>query len=81
LGASPNHAWTADVGNKDRLNWLKHLLPQELPNTRIMTFSYQSRWLWDAPKKRTTLCADDLLKAVHNKRQVQYLGLEELRDF
>jgi hypothetical protein len=62
------------------MNWLKDLLPQEIPNTRIMTFSFQSRWLWDAPKKRSMHCAADLLEAVHNKRQVQYLILEETRD-
>ena len=58
------------VGNKERLNWLKDLLPQELPNTRIMTLSFQSKWLSDAPKKRPINCADALLEVIDNIRQV-----------
>ncbi|OBT52075.1 hypothetical protein VE04_08013 [Pseudogymnoascus sp. 24MN13] len=69
FGANPNYAWTADVGSKVRFRWLERLLPKEVPNSRIMTFSFQSNWLLDAPKTRTTLCATALLDALHNKRQ------------
>ncbi|KFY23005.1 hypothetical protein V491_02668 [Pseudogymnoascus sp. VKM F-3775] len=69
FGANLNYAWTADVGNKIRFRWLERLLPEEVPNSRIMTFSFQSNWLLDAPKTQTTLCATALLNALHNKRQ------------
>ncbi|OBT84478.1 hypothetical protein VE02_06420 [Pseudogymnoascus sp. 03VT05] len=69
FGANPNYAWIADVGSKVRFRWLELLLPKEVPNSRIMTFSFQSNWLLDAPKTRTTLCATVLLDALHNKRQ------------
>lgn len=59
------------MGSKVRFRWLERLLPKEVPNTRIMTFSFQSNWLLDAPKTRTALCATALLDALHNKRQVQ----------
>ncbi|OBT38924.1 hypothetical protein VE00_10715 [Pseudogymnoascus sp. WSF 3629] len=69
FGANPNYAWTADVGSKVRFSWLEHLLPKEVPNSRIMTFSFQSNWLLHAPKTRTTLCATALVEALRNKRQ------------
>ncbi|KFY43045.1 hypothetical protein V494_02119 [Pseudogymnoascus sp. VKM F-4513 (FW-928)] len=69
FGANPNYAWTANVGSKVRFSWLERLLPKEVPNTRIMTFSFQSNWLLDAPKTRTTLCAAALVDALRNKRR------------
>ncbi|OBT66018.1 hypothetical protein VE03_03233 [Pseudogymnoascus sp. 23342-1-I1] len=69
FGANPDYAWSADVGSKVRFRWLERLLPEELPNTRIMTFSFQSNWLLNAPKTRTAHCAAALLDALDNKRR------------
>lgn len=59
-------------GNKEvHVNWLadKNLLPAKLPDSRIMTFSYESKWLSGAPKQRRSLCANQLLTALDNKRR------------
>ncbi len=59
-------------GNKEvHVNWLanENLLPAKLPNSRIMTFNYESKWLLEAPKQRRSLCAIQLLTALDNKRK------------
>jgi len=72
LGADPRFAWIRKAESKERksVNWLSDLLPQRIPNTRIMTFNYPSRWHRDAPRQRLALCASDLLDAVHNQRRL-----------
>lgn len=59
-------------GNKEvHVNWLadENLLPAKLPDSRIMTFNYESKWLLEAPKQRRSLCAIQLLTALDNKRK------------
>lgn len=73
LGASPDWAWIrkVDDGNEKVLvNWLadEHMLPAKLPNSRIMTFNYESKWFLEAPKQRRSLCAIQLLTALGNQR-------------
>lgn len=60
-----------DSGEEKNVNWLadNDLLPKEIPNARIMTFNYESKWHADAPKQRRSLCAEQLLTALHNKRK------------
>ena len=57
--------------NVKMVNWLKDedLLPGRVPQARIMTFNYESKWHRDAPKQRRSLCADQLLSALDNKRK------------
>ena len=74
LGASPDWAWIRKVKDGDReinVNWLadENMLPVKLPGSRIMTFNYESKWLLGAPKQRRSLCAEQLLTALDNKRQ------------
>ena len=59
-------------GNKEvHVNWLADdtLLPAKLSDSRIMTFSYESKWHSGAPKQRRYLCATQLLTALDNKRR------------
>ena len=59
-------------GHEERhVNWLAdaNMLPAKLPNSRIMTFNYESKWLLNAPKQRRSLCAEQLLTALDNKRK------------
>ncbi|KAL9134421.1 MAG: hypothetical protein Q9175_004391 [Cornicularia normoerica] len=74
LGASPDWAWIRKVKDGDKevhVNWLKddNMLPTKLPDSRIMTFNYESKWLLGAPKQRRSLCAIQLLTALDNKRK------------
>lgn len=76
LGANPDWAWTRKIAGKPDgkeiyVNWLKddHLLPSKIPNARIMTFNYESRWHKDAPRQRRALCATQLLTALDNQRK------------
>jgi hypothetical protein len=59
-----------DTGEEQKVNWLadSDLLPKMIPNARIMTFNYKSKWHTDAPKQRRSLCAEELLIALQNKR-------------
>ena len=74
LGSSPEWAWIRKVKDGDRdkhVNWLEDpdMLPSKLPNSRIMTFNYESKWLLAAPKQRCYLCAIQLLTALDNQRK------------
>lgn len=76
LGANPDWAWTRKragrtSGDEIHVNWLKDedMLPSKMPNARIMTFNYESKWHKDAPRQRRSLCADQLLTALDNKRK------------
>ena len=74
LGATPDWAWIRKVKNDDQeelVNWLadEKMLPAKLPNSRIMTFNYESKWLLAAPKQRRYSCAIQLLTAIDNQRE------------
>ena len=53
------------------VNWLADdkMLPAKLPNSRIITFNYESKWFLEAPKQRRYSCAIQLLTAIDNKRE------------
>jgi hypothetical protein len=59
------------TSEEKRVNWLadEDLLPAKIPYACIMTFNYESRWHADAPKQRRSLCAEQLLTALDNKRK------------
>ncbi len=78
VGASPDWAWVRRVqhGSEEiHVNWLvdERMLPAKLPDSRIMTFNYESKWLLGAPKQRRSLCAIQLLTALDNKRKEVYI--------
>lgn len=59
-------------GDKEvHVNWLadENMLPAKVPDSRIMTFNYESKWLLGAPKQRRSSCAIQLLTALDNKRK------------
>ena len=60
-----------DGDSEIHVNWLadEEMLPAKLPDSRIMTFNYESKWLLGAPKQRRSLCAEQLLTALDNKRK------------
>lgn len=59
------------TGQEKTVNWLadNDLLPKIVPNARIMTFNYESKWHADAPNQRRSLCAEQLLAALDNQRR------------
>lgn len=84
LGANPNKTWTyrqdiatksgkADVQSEEAIvgetMWLKDLLPQDIPNSRIMTFNSDSAWLRDAPRESMRPLASRLLANLDDARQ------------
>jgi hypothetical protein len=44
--------------------WLRDLLPKDLPQARILTFEYDSKWLEDPANVTLRDCADQLLQSV-----------------
>jgi hypothetical protein len=54
---------------KGRVMWLYHLLPKDLPNTRIMTYGYNSNLVKDASMGRIRDFAKGLLNAVDSYRE------------
>ena len=68
LGAMPDLSWTE---SKSKVNWLRDLLPEDLPRTRIMQFGYNSIYFGKDPV-RTSLVniANKLLQALRSKRRV-----------
>lgn len=84
LGSNPDRAWVRKVKSPEgakpedgekKVNWLKDLLPAQVPHGRIMAFNYESKWHRDAPKQRRSLCADQLLSAIDNVRK-EVRGIE-----
>jgi hypothetical protein len=76
LGANPAWAWIRktedeETGEERKINWLKdeNMLPLDIPNARIMTFNYESKWIADAPKQGRFSCAEQLLTALDNQRR------------
>lgn len=63
-------SWTWKEGDK-HVNWLQDadMLPAKVPASRIMVYSYESRWHQDAPKIRLQTCGEELARSVHMFRQ------------
>ena len=79
LGYDPKKSWvwkahsneekrTVKAGlQNEKVNWLKDLLPKDLPKARVLAFNYESRW-WDkdASSQRTDTCSRLMLRALHD---------------
>ncbi|KAI0973717.1 hypothetical protein F4678DRAFT_425617 [Xylaria arbuscula] len=68
IGANPEHTW---VDRKTQVNWLKDptMLPDALPNARIMTYNYESYWFGEnAVKQSLRGVAEKLLRAITEAR-------------
>ncbi|KAF6806712.1 pfs domain-containing protein [Colletotrichum plurivorum] len=81
LGSNVNWSWTWKDGEK-HINWLRDpdMLPARVRKSRIMTYSYQSKWHKDAPKTRLQLCGEELIHSIHSfgsgtsKRPIVFVG-------
>lgn len=76
IAADPDWTWVAKLpGNPSiQVNWLKDLdmLPQAVPNTRIMRFAYESKWLGgNVVKQRLWLIREQLLSQLAERRKVR----------
>ncbi|KAI0423575.1 hypothetical protein F5Y09DRAFT_327017 [Xylaria sp. FL1042] len=68
IGANPDHTW---VDRKTQVNWLKDptMLPDALPNARIMAYNYESSWFGEnAVKQSLRGVAEKLLRAIIKAR-------------
>ena len=91
LGASPYHTWVKKVprsdGSDEEVMWLRDLLPKFVPNARIATFSYRSKWYTDKKGARKTSIrelGEQLLTVLHSDRhstKVRILKLSFLCPF
>lgn len=50
------------------IDWLRELLPEVVPNCRILSFGYDSRYMRNAPKRDISNCAQELLQALSSDR-------------
>ncbi|KAH8797866.1 hypothetical protein F5884DRAFT_647464, partial [Xylogone sp. PMI_703] len=79
LGAHPDDTWTQNIndssGKPQYVNWLcePSMLPEAVPNARIMRYGYKSQWFGDERvEPGTTLISDvakDLLKELEIERK------------
>ncbi|KAI0101549.1 hypothetical protein GGR51DRAFT_563451 [Nemania sp. FL0031] len=68
LGSNVDWSWTWQDNEGHRVHWLKDLLPNLIPNARIIAYNYESKWHADAPKTRLELCGEELIRSLHNFR-------------
>jgi hypothetical protein len=77
LGGDVDWSWTwkDETNPSHSIDWLSDtkMLPAVVPKSRIMLYSYDSKWHSDAPKIRLQTCGEDLIRSVHNFRR----GTEE----
>ena len=66
LGSVPDRAW---VHKESKQNWLKAFLPDDLGHkARIMVYNHQSRWESYAFTKGFDAFAQDLLRALEDRK-------------
>jgi hypothetical protein len=78
IGADPDRTWT-----RDGVNWLRdeNMLPQAVPQARIMRFGYESQWLGrEAIQQRLPVVADQLLRSLTGSRKVQRVSTRPDRE-
>ena len=69
LGSTPDRAWVHKESGK---NWLKDFLPDDLNHkVRIMTYNHQSHWESYAFLKSFDGFAQDLLRALEERRSLK----------
>lgn len=60
--------WTATPDAGSQVNWLRDLLPNEVSNARIMSFSYNSAVQFSKSTSDVFTFADQLLEQLYNAR-------------
>ncbi|CAG8690513.1 1637_t:CDS:2, partial [Acaulospora colombiana] len=68
LGADPYWTWVSK-GNSQRPIWLRDFLPLDIPNARISSWGYNSKFKHDAPVTGLDVCGSDLLVALSHHRK------------
>src|SRR5258705_10142103 len=69
LGSTPDRAWVHKESGK---NWLEDFLPDDLNRkARIMTYNHQSQWESYAFLKSFDGFAQDLLRALEERRSLK----------
>ena len=69
LGSTPDRAWVHKGSGK---NWLRDFLPHDLNHKiRIMTYNHQSNWESYAFLKSFDAFAQDLLRALEERRSLE----------
>ncbi|OKP07146.1 Protein SERAC1 [Penicillium subrubescens] len=63
--------WATPVSDGREVNWLKDLLPKQIPNARIMSFGYNSAVQMSKSAGDISLFADQLLEDLFIRRQRQ----------
>ncbi|KAK3393261.1 hypothetical protein B0H63DRAFT_14817 [Podospora didyma] len=64
LGSTYEWTWNKELSDGSSVMWLRELLPKDLPDARIMTFEYDSRWLRDSALVTLEDCGNRLLESV-----------------
>jgi hypothetical protein len=89
LGAHPDHTWTENINRHndkkaEYVGWLqaKDMLPNAVPNARILRFGYKSQWFGKADQEAGVVnlssVAERLLRALERDRDVRKLVLSLL---
>ena len=69
--------WMFRIATHVALNWLRDekMLPQAVPQARIMRFGYESQWLGrEAIQQRLPLVVDQLLRSLMGCRKVHRIS-------
>jgi hypothetical protein len=64
LASTYEWTWTKELGDGSAVMWLRDLLPADLPDARIMSFEYDSKWLHDPSLVKLKDCGDRLLESI-----------------
>jgi hypothetical protein len=64
LASTYEWTWTKELSDGSSVMWLRDLLPADLPDARIMSFEYDSRWLHDPSLVTLEDCGDRLLESI-----------------
>lgn len=64
LASTYEWTWTKELPDGSKVMWLRDLLPSNLPDSRVLSFEYDSRWLHDPSFVDLEACGDRLLESI-----------------
>ncbi|KAL8882048.1 MAG: hypothetical protein Q9198_000878 [Flavoplaca austrocitrina] len=79
IGANPDTTWV-----KSNVNWLqdKHMLPEVIPNARVLRLGYESQWFGsETIRQRLPLVAEQLLRGLAQLRMALIMAKLHDGDF
>ena len=68
-GGGFDSTWNSIGPSGEQVNFLRHLLPETIPNSRIMSFGYDSRSLFNGTGPRVLDIAEGLWKGLDSIRK------------